>query len=368
MSNPEENRIQEILSAYLDDELTPAERAAVDGKLQSNPALKTQLESLRLLRKTLVMEGIPAPPATLAEKIKNRLPPGTSTAPRLRKRRRFNYLPLAAAATVTVGVIAGAIYLDQQGRLRELFQHVAVKDQGTAPVSKKAPEPTVDDAVRDRLKSLGYVGTPSSPEGTVVQVPSPPPAQAPGAPQEEMAAGSGQPGVPGEKPSAPAYSPGIPARGVALETAPKEKGAADRESEAALLQTPDHQAAAPESKAAETASGAEQAMNRVEFSKAGFRTWTPPGTGMLNWSVAPPEDPAKVLGGLAEQFGGKGWLVPGPPRAVRINVPREQWPAFLAALRSRGVAGTINLPDVPEGVEQVTLVVAAPSLPGAPGR
>lgn len=338
MSNPDDNRIQEFLSAYLDDELTPEEKAGVEGKLQASPALVAQLEKLRLLRKTVAMEDIPAPPPGLIGQIKNRLPAGTATAPRLRKRRRFNIVPLAAAAMVVIGVIAGGIYLDSHGQLGELFRHTAVKDQVPLPSAPGGEEEAGAEAAREKLKALSYIGTAPAPGGEA-GAPPPGPATEPPAPAPEPSAADRQEAQP-----------------------PQEAGRGFIEPQAGELAAGAKQEESPADSKDFPARAALQAAPPQPAQPVGMRTWTPPGTGMLQWSVAPPEDPALILGQMAEEQGGRGLLQAGPPRAVRITVPRESWSRLLAALRARGVGGTTTLPAPPEEVDRVTLVVAAPSL------
>lgn len=129
---PDERRL--LASAYLDDELSPADRA----RAEADPAVLAEVEALRSVRAALA--AVPAPDpgrrdAAIAAAVATA---GTTVEappqPTVEARRRARwYAPLAAAAAVAVLVVGGIVALRDGG---------GDDDAGSSDVTRQAPAET----------------------------------------------------------------------------------------------------------------------------------------------------------------------------------------------------------------------------------
>jgi hypothetical protein len=177
----------EMLSAYLDNALGEPERAALEQRLNTDPALRTRLESLRDTVRLLKSAPALAPPRDF------RLDPGTFRRPALRPRRTiwWSLGALSAAAAVLLVALIAVSNLTNLGSsapqaavlivtrppnvaLRPTnlpTAKAAVSESGNstgsdvaAPVASAAPLPATaaaDQAVRSALPQTNVPATPS---------------------------------------------------------------------------------------------------------------------------------------------------------------------------------------------------------------
>ena len=96
---PHERR-DELLSAYLDDDLDASERAELDARLASDPDLGEALEGMRTVRDTLASLEVVRAPRSFA-----------ITTPAAPARRGFRPIDLAARAGTMVAVVAFVVVL-----------------------------------------------------------------------------------------------------------------------------------------------------------------------------------------------------------------------------------------------------------------
>jgi hypothetical protein len=127
-----DRRDQEALVAYLDDELTPEERAAVVRRLGEDAEYAAELESLREVDALLDLYPAPEPRGDLAERVLAR-------AGGLGRRLRLLRPVLAAAASLLV--VATII--------------VALNREGPEP-TPPGPAPTAEEAI-ENLEALEYL-------------------------------------------------------------------------------------------------------------------------------------------------------------------------------------------------------------------
>ncbi|MDD3580462.1 MAG: zf-HC2 domain-containing protein [Desulfobacca sp.] len=90
-------KVKELLSAYMDDELSEAQRELVQAHLGKCPVCRQELARLERLWQTLAALPEVAPPADLVERVLVQLPP--RQAPWWRS--------LALAASLLVGIMIG---------------------------------------------------------------------------------------------------------------------------------------------------------------------------------------------------------------------------------------------------------------------
>jgi anti-sigma factor RsiW len=109
-----DHRIEQQLSAFLDEELAPAEMAEVRRHLEQSERLRHELEELRQTKLLLGRLRSPELPREFAAELRARI---DRPAPF----RVFDWLPrpvLAVIVLVVVVVIAAPLFLGHQGRLR----------------------------------------------------------------------------------------------------------------------------------------------------------------------------------------------------------------------------------------------------------
>ncbi len=131
MSNPNDKSSDELISAYLDGEVTSQERAQVEQRLRNDPQWQQSLEDLRTLRETLralprqkldddfrqrvlrIVQEQPAAEAPLTAPPSVAPPPPKDPSPSARRIwRRFMWAASAAAAVALVIVSIGQLPRD----------------------------------------------------------------------------------------------------------------------------------------------------------------------------------------------------------------------------------------------------------------
>lgn len=142
------------LSEYLDDELSPGERAQVEAHLSECEACTTVLDELRAV--TAQAATLPSTPPTvdLWPGIEARLERRAVVAPfRERAAQRFSFtMPqLAAAAAALILLSGGSVWLSQYGGRTTSLPPVVATD-GFSPVS--IVDPRYDEAINDLQQTL----------------------------------------------------------------------------------------------------------------------------------------------------------------------------------------------------------------------
>ena len=153
------DRWTDRLSDYLDDELAPAERAALEQHLASCAACTATLAELRDV--VARAASLPArPPATdLWGGIEPRLQPMASivTPFETRARRRVSFtLPQLVAAGLALMVMSGgAVWVLQNGgRATDLPPVAATNDPGPSSLPVSTADPRYDEAIADLEQAL----------------------------------------------------------------------------------------------------------------------------------------------------------------------------------------------------------------------
>ena len=154
----------EQLSAFLDGELSEADRARVEERLAANEAWRRARGRLEALDRALDAYAVPAPPAGLAQRIIQRTSQSGATVrwawPRLR------YLaPLAAAAALVAAVLVYHAISQPAGQRPDAANSQGIVEPGSLPDDTWAfEEPRqvaeLDNLVEDNLdffRDLGVV-------------------------------------------------------------------------------------------------------------------------------------------------------------------------------------------------------------------
>jgi hypothetical protein len=145
----EREQRDELLSAYLDDELSARDRARLEAQLATDPALRAELEALR--RTVALVRDLPSVSVP-----RNFILPRTMAArPRPVRPRRAWAAPLLTAATAVVSlvfvvVLAGDLLLSGLGR--QAFAPAAEPVlEAEAPQVALAPSPTGEEVVAEAV-------------------------------------------------------------------------------------------------------------------------------------------------------------------------------------------------------------------------
>lgn len=163
MNEKQNGHPEEALSAYLDGELEPAERTAIEEHLRSCVACAGLLEDLRRLDAAAAEELPPPVPADLAGRISKRLAPQRVVE---MPRRRWTLkqwvgpIPLAAAATLAAVAVLATVRMLGPQALREAVPPVSVADEELRPVLRDKGAAEDRDAARER----GAVDQPAEPQ------------------------------------------------------------------------------------------------------------------------------------------------------------------------------------------------------------
>jgi len=141
------NSSPELLSAYLDGELAPAEREAVERALASDARLRQALDSLRTVtvavRRTVQVEADRADFSGLADRVLARVPRSPSFLERLRSR----WVPVGG---LLVAAAAAAVFLLRPAEVAPVPQGVVVQSataEGPAEVQPVVMKTETGDAI-----------------------------------------------------------------------------------------------------------------------------------------------------------------------------------------------------------------------------
>jgi anti-sigma factor RsiW len=106
----------ELLSAYLDGEVSPEERAAVERRLEQSPALRETLDELSEVGDLIRSLPLARAPVDLPERVVAAIAPAplASTTQAQKKRRLFGTWPLMAAGSVLAAGVAIVVLLPRQ--------------------------------------------------------------------------------------------------------------------------------------------------------------------------------------------------------------------------------------------------------------
>lgn len=115
-----DERLQAMLSDYVDGTLTPAERAEVDAALATDPALRAELDEVRASMKLLKSLPPAAAPADLGKSVEETI--HRRSAGRFFGRRtlgdRVPFGVLLILAAIALVIIAGLLWSSPTGSLR----------------------------------------------------------------------------------------------------------------------------------------------------------------------------------------------------------------------------------------------------------
>lgn len=163
MSKPVDDNLQADLSAYLDDELSPERRAAVEAWLAAAPEAQAELRALRRVKTQVATLPRAAAPAELARsvlaKAAEHLPaqPPSPENERRRTQRRWVRLTLrvsSAAAVLMLGAFLGAYW---QAHLQHGFSGPVAATQERLMELPAAPRPPGAPALADQDAALSVV-------------------------------------------------------------------------------------------------------------------------------------------------------------------------------------------------------------------
>jgi hypothetical protein len=171
--------VRPMLSAYLDGEVTPAEKALIEGHLAKCPACREELRQLRFTQQQLRQLGEVAPPPWLAEGIMARVRAEAGRSPGWRRRLvlpRAWRLPVEAAALVLLCVTGYLLYrsvsadpqalVPRVGAVRQMPESLPSVDLPTGERLETAPE-----AASAPSATRGEQTRPGSDQGSAVPAP-----------------------------------------------------------------------------------------------------------------------------------------------------------------------------------------------------
>jgi len=133
----------ELLSAYLDGEVSPEERAAVEQRLEQSPALRETLDELSEVGD--LIRGLPRarPPVDLPERVVAAIAPKPlASAAHAKRRRLFGVWPVMAAGSVLAAGVAIVVLLPgdaAKGRRVTTSDGLALAEKAPAGSLPKAP-------------------------------------------------------------------------------------------------------------------------------------------------------------------------------------------------------------------------------------
>lgn len=362
----------EALSAFLDRELPPAEREAVERHLEVCRECRAYLDDLRHLGQGVAESPVPVPPPGLAERIAAR---SARKAARpvltvLRNRRLWRSAgPLTAAASLLVAVLLG--YLAGRDYLKPAEAPLAQSRQERPEAVQKDQVPSWEPKKEDQAPARRreeiepkVVGGIEGPARDNVPVPQPvevakrqvAPVMEKGATTAEQLSASGR-----DHSKAVELAPGI------ASPQPEVKRSAEQESDrlederrasnevpvAAVPSAPASPAAADAVGSAQAVSPRPQATAKSTF--FGARPAAPPdlakekgvcsetlSRGRAEWNIQRVEEAELSLQGLAKRMGGacqEVRVAEGKPDLHRweLRIPRARWNEALLELTHLGV-------------------------------
>lgn len=147
------------LSEYLDDELAPSERAAIEQHLGSCASCSNTLAELRDVMARAANLAPRPPAADLWPDIQRRLDPIAPVVapftPRVRRRLSFTMPQLVAAGLALMVTSGGGVWiLEHGGHRTDLPGIAATSDVDTAPLPIAVADPRYDEAITDLEQAL----------------------------------------------------------------------------------------------------------------------------------------------------------------------------------------------------------------------
>jgi hypothetical protein len=319
----------EAISALVDGELSPAERASVEAHVASCAACRELLEDIRRLALATPEAGIPEVPDGLAARIAAR----RDAAHTVRPRGRF-VVPFAVAATLASVALVSTIHFRQARLASDL------PPPGAPPSA--LPSPTSGPAAAPARAAPEAPPTKAAPETPPVELRRP-------------AFGVAPPSTP-----APAPLP-RPADEGSSRDEDVTRGAAGGETGAYQPRSSSGERDAPEDLAAPSASPkAALKQDAVGFRGQGaFACPAPwPAPGEARWvSLPAPEAGGELLAAALDEGGTASAATDERGDFVTIRVPAGGWPGLKDRLRSLGSTLPPEPNDPPSGARCVVLVV-----------
>ena len=116
---------EDLLIRYLDDELTPEEKAELEQRLQTDETLRQQLNDLRMAVQAVKYYGISKKVGSIHKGMMQEIKGAQPKAKLVPLRRRFSYV-MAAAASVLVVVIGLSLYFSSRVSADHLYEQAFV--------------------------------------------------------------------------------------------------------------------------------------------------------------------------------------------------------------------------------------------------
>jgi len=360
MTAREERHPRERLSALVDEELTPEERAGVEDHLRDCPSCRELLDGLRSVARAAAIEEPPALPAGLEDRVSWQLRSARwETSPRSAKPWWRSTVPLSVAATLAgFGILIGVWRLErgEPGIPGPLvpppMQSADTTNRPLAPPSRSPETAPVEAAPRDETKA------PTPPRRAAAKArPSASARPAKVVPEEKGEQYAPSPVARGEK-DEPMIVGGV-VGGVLGGLAGGEGTASDAASESRAKSAARPQApasAGPPAPAAPAGGAFKRGASEQRSGCSSVVVLSPEPSWRLR--SADPEAAGAGLARLAESLGGHAIRLEGAAGAWRVEVPRGRWPEFATALRELGVDGADPLDVVPGTTECVEVRVS----------
>jgi hypothetical protein len=193
----------ELLSAYLDDQLDAGDRARLEARLAVDPALRSELEMLR--RTVALVRDLPSQPVPRNFILPQETASGVRRAPRqqLVRATRTRWLaPFLTAATTVIGllfvaVLAGDLLFSGVGGMTQLAAPVPAAERESAPAEEAAGDeqeaPQMLAITESPEKEAGAEAPPGGGEGEYLATPPPAAAALPTASEEAEKVGGPMP-------------------------------------------------------------------------------------------------------------------------------------------------------------------------------
>ena len=138
----ERQRRDELLSAYLDGQLSAGERARLEARLATDPSLRAELDALR--RTVALVRDLPSLPLPRNFILPQTMAPRTRPAPPVRRRRAWA-APLLTAATAVVSL---------------MFAFVLAVDLLSPAIGSVAPAPMAELATQEEAPRIALAPSP----------------------------------------------------------------------------------------------------------------------------------------------------------------------------------------------------------------
>jgi len=304
---------RDLLSSFLDDELTAAERAEVEAHLSACSECREHLLSLRALSSALREEPVPPVPAGLEEGIGRRLDAATVVP----FRRRFAIPATIAATIAAIGLVSVVLFEQRHPAPTDTPHAVApVTPEGPTLQNGYQPHREVDE---DEKKDQRQKSELESPRSVAKEKAAPAPAPAPPRARDDFAKAPSQ----------------APAGGVAGGVERDASEEARRPSSLGYVGNApvpaEKQALSAQAVAAPSAARLAGCPDGVEIADAPVE---------VVWLVRDTDDATRRIAVLASKLGGR--LTPGDPHepmTLVVEIPAARYPSFVTQARGMDVLG-----------------------------